>query len=86
MARVRGGRLRVSVQDRGGGIPEEFRAKVFEKFAQADSSDVRQKEGAGLGLAIAKALVEAMGGTIGFNANPDMGTGTTFYIELPEAT
>ncbi|HSN97694.1 MAG TPA: chemotaxis protein CheB [Candidatus Nanopelagicales bacterium] len=82
--RVGGGILRISVSDRGRGIPEAFRDKVFEKFAQADSSDVRRRGGTGLGLAISKALVEAMGGKIGFHANHD--AGTTFTIDLPEAS
>lgn len=78
---VRGPRVRVSVTDQGPGIPEEFRARVFEKFAQADASDSRQKSGTGLGLAITKELIERMGGTVGFDCPP--GQGTTFWCELP---
>ena len=51
-------RLRVAVADCGPGIAEEFHSRIFGKFAQADSSDTRQKGGTGLGLSIAKALVE----------------------------
>ncbi len=72
---------RVEVQDSGIGIPEEFRAQVFDKFAQADSSAERRFEGAGLGLSIARKLIEAMGGEIGFNTVLDQGS--TFYIEVP---
>ncbi|KFA91359.1 ATP-binding protein [Archangium violaceum] len=79
-----GSRLRVSVEDRGPGIPESFRARIFEKFAQADGSDTRRKGGTGLGLSIARALVERMGGTLDFVTTE--GTGTTFRVELPEHT
>jgi PAS domain S-box-containing protein len=75
--------LRVEIEDFGAGIPEEFRARIFEKFARADSSTTRLVEGSGLGLSIARNLVEAMGGTIGFRSVA--GSGTTFHIELPRA-
>ncbi|MFY0565227.1 ATP-binding protein [Archangium lansingense] len=81
LARV-GTRLRVSVEDRGPGIPESFRARIFEKFAQADGSDTRRKGGTGLGLSISRALVEQMGGTLDFVTGD--GLGTTFRVELPE--
>ncbi|MET0404888.1 MAG: ATP-binding protein [Cystobacter sp.] len=76
------GRLRVSVEDRGPGIPESFRARIFEKFAQADGSDSRRKGGTGLGLSIARSLVQRMGGTLDFTTRA--GAGTTFRVELPE--
>lgn len=78
----RGHALRVSVADRGPGIPAEFRAQLFQKFAQADASDTRQKGGTGLGLSISKAIVEKLGGRIGFETAE--GAGTTFYFDLPE--
>ncbi len=74
--------VRVAVHDDGAGIPEEFKNQIFQKFAQADSSDTRQKGGTGLGLSIAKAIVEKHGGTIGFDSVD--GHGTTFYFQLPE--
>jgi signal transduction histidine kinase/PAS domain-containing protein/ActR/RegA family two-component response regulator len=77
-----GGRVRVSVADKGPGIPEEFRSHLFEKFAQADSSDRRAKGGTGLGLAIVKGIVEHLGGTIAVDSV--LGVGTTFHIDLPE--
>jgi PAS domain S-box-containing protein len=73
--------VRVEVSDRGAGIPEAFRPKIFGRFAQADSADSRIKGGTGLGLAISKRLIEMMQGRIGFEDRP--GGGTTFFFELP---
>jgi PAS domain S-box-containing protein len=75
------GKVRVSVSDRGPGIPAQFRDTIFSKFAQADSSDTREKGGTGLGLAISKAIVEEHDGTIGFET--ETGEGTTFHFDLP---
>ena len=72
---------RIAVADRGPGIPPEFRPRLFEKFAQADSSDRRRGQGTGLGLAIVKAIVERLGGACGFESEP--GRGATFHIDLP---
>ncbi|SFU74909.1 multi-sensor hybrid histidine kinase [Polaromonas sp. YR568] len=77
-------KVRAEVVDVGPGIPEEFSARIFQKFSQADSSDTRQKGGTGLGLNISRALVEKMGGTIGFSSKA--GVGTTFFFEVPEWT
>ncbi len=76
------GAVRVAVRDYGSGIPEEFRDKIFRKFTQADSSSTRVRGGTGLGLNIAKSIVEKHGGKIGFETEIDKGT--TFYFELPE--
>ena len=73
--------LRVGVHDRGPGIPEAFKTRMFGRFNQADSTTSRQKGGTGLGLAICKRLVEMMNGRIGFEDRP--GGGTTFWFELP---
>ncbi len=73
--------VRICVHDHGKGIPEEFKSRIFSKFAQADSSDTRQKGGTGLGLNITKAIVEKQGGSISFDS--DEGKGTTFYVDLP---
>ena len=75
--------VRFSVTDRGPGIPDDFHDRIFQHFTQADSSDTRQKGGTGLGLSISKAIVENLGGTIGFkNIEP---CGTTFFFVLPQA-
>jgi PAS domain S-box-containing protein len=76
-----GPNVRVAVHDRGSGIPEAFRPRIFDRFTQADSTATRQKGGTGLGLAICKRLVELMQGRIGFDDRP--GGGTTFWFELP---
>jgi signal transduction histidine kinase len=75
--------LRVNVRDDGPGIPQEFRARIFEKFSQADSSATRAKGGTGLGLHIARRFIEHMRGRIGFESTP--GAGATFWVELPAA-
>lgn len=80
----RGEYIRISVTDMGSGIPEQFRSQVFQKFAQADTSTSRQHKGSGLGLSISKAIVERLGGAIGFESQP--GIETTFYVDLPEMT
>jgi PAS domain S-box-containing protein len=81
LSRQAGG-LRIAISDRGPGVPDSFRDRLFQKFAQADSSDTRQRGGTGLGLSITKAIVERLGGTIKYQARP--GGGTTFTIDLPE--
>ncbi len=81
--RVRGGydSVTISVHDQGPGIPEQFQSRIFEKFAQADSSDSRAKGGTGLGLSIVKTIVERLGGGVGFDSAA--GEGTTFFVTLP---
>ncbi|HLY09114.1 MAG TPA: ATP-binding protein [Planctomycetota bacterium] len=77
------GLVKVRVADRGPGIPDEFRKRIFQKFAQAETSDarIRQGQGTGLGLSISKAIVERMNGAIGFES--EIGRGTTFFFSLP---
>ena len=80
-AKLDKGRVRISVEDQGEGISEEFRGQIFQRFAQADSSDQRNKGGTGLGLAISKELVEKMGGIIDFSPNEPLGS--IFWLEFP---
>lgn len=75
------GSVRVIVTDNGPGVPDNFRARLFQKFSQADASDSRQKGGTGLGLAICKEIIERMGGTVGVESTP--GQGASFYFDLP---
>jgi len=76
-----GAYARVVVQDYGPGIPNEFREHIFQKFSQADASDSRARGGSGLGLNITRAIVERLGGTIGFDSVA--GKGAVFYVDLP---
>ena len=76
-----GPNVRLAVHDRGSGIPEAFRSRIFGRFSQADSTATRQKGGTGLGLAICKRLIELMQGRIGFEDRP--GGGSSFWFELP---
>lgn len=79
----REGGFRVAVRDHGPGIPEEFSSRIFQRFAQADSSDTREKGGTGLGLSITKVIVEKHGGHIDYSSR--LGTGTEFFFDLPAA-
>jgi CheY-like chemotaxis protein len=76
-----GGRHRITVADRGPGIPEEFKGRIFSKFAQADASDTRAQGGTGLGLSIVREIVTRLGGSVGFEARE--GGGTVFCVDLP---
>jgi PAS domain S-box-containing protein len=78
------GTVRIAVRDHGHGIPSEFRPRIFQKFAQADASDARQKGGTGLGLSIVKQIVTRLGGTVTFE--DATGGGTAFYVDLPSWT
>ena len=73
-------KYKVSVKDYGQGIPESFRPHIFNRFAQADSSDTRAKGGTGLGLSITKAIIERHGGTLAYQSQ--QGVGTEFYFIL----
>lgn len=76
-----GKRAHIVVADQGTGIPKEELAQIFERFHRVDPSRNRETGGFGLGLAIAKALVEAYGGTI--VAQSELGRGTRMIVELP---
>ena len=80
-AEERDGKVRIAVRDHGPGIPEHFRSRIFEKFAQADTSDARTKGGTGLGLSIVREIVQRMGGSVGFGDAPS--GGTVFFADLP---
>lgn len=77
-----GMQVEVRVADSGQGINRDFLPFVFDRFRQADSTSTRQHGGLGLGLAIARHLVEIHGGTI-MAESPGEGRGATFSVRLP---
>jgi len=80
-----GVRLRIEVADSGIGIERQAQERMFEPFTQADASSTRSYGGAGLGLAIARELVELMGGTIGCDSEPGRGSTFWFAVDLDGA-
>jgi PAS domain S-box-containing protein len=81
-AELRGEWVRAYVRDAGMGIPEEFRGRIFRKFAHAESDGAGS--GAGLGLYLTRQMVEQMRGTIGFISQ--VGEGSTFWVEFPRVS
>ncbi|MDQ5936056.1 MAG: domain S-box protein [Cyanobacteriota bacterium erpe_2018_sw_21hr_WHONDRS-SW48-000092_B_bin.40] len=82
-AEIPGGFIEVHVTDRGRGIPESFKNRLFQRFQQVEASDAKKKGGTGLGLAICKGIVEQHGGTIGVES--EEGKGSTFWFRIPKA-
>ncbi|HMQ54294.1 MAG TPA: ATP-binding protein, partial [Anaerolineae bacterium] len=80
-SQARPNEVRLSVRDNGAGIASEKLAYIFERFYRADEARTQSSGESGLGLAIAKSIVEAHGGTI--TAESEEGQGTTFIIWLP---
>lgn len=74
-------RVRISVTNRGIGIPDSFKNKIFQTFSQADVSTTRSEDGTGLGLAISKQIMERLGSSIRYKSVPNQET--TFYFDLP---
>jgi signal transduction histidine kinase/PleD family two-component response regulator len=81
---TKGNFVQFYVKDTGIGIPAELHDKVFIRFIQAEQSMTKNYEGAGLGLAISKGLVELLGGKIWVESV--VGKGTTFFFKLPDVT
>ncbi len=77
-----GKEFQVSISDRGIGVSPDFFDHIFERFYRVRNTASRQYSGIGMGLFIAKAIVEAHGGRIWLSSNP--GTGSTFYFTLPK--
>jgi signal transduction histidine kinase len=82
-ARRTDGRVEISVADTGVGIAAEHLPRVFERFYRVDASRSRDDGGTGIGLAIARSIVEGHGGRI--VARSDPGRGSTFTFDLPAA-
>lgn len=80
----RGEEARVSVRDTGVGIPEEHLPRVFDRFYRVDKARSRQAGGSGLGLSIARKVVEAHGGNIGIKSQVGQGTNVWFTVPLAE--
>lgn len=78
---VQGNHVIVSVADQGEGIPPQYLDKIFERFFQVDSTTKRRVGGIGLGLSIARSIIEAHDGKIWAESTP--GQGSTFYFTLP---
>lgn len=74
-------RLRIEVRDTGAGIPFHRQHTIFDKFVQADGSTTRSHGGAGIGLAMCRQIVSALGGEIGMTSRPD--AGSTFWFAIP---
>lgn|GEM_PF-4507285 len=79
--RNRGAEVLVMVSDNGFGIPKDEQSGIFKRFYRAPSAVKMQTEGSGLGLYLARAIVEAHGGRIWFESIP--GEGTSFYFTIP---
>jgi signal transduction histidine kinase len=73
--------LRISVKDDGIGILPEMQEKIFDLFTEAKRPGTAGEQSFGLGLAISRQIVEAHGGKIWFENNPNKGT--TFFVDLP---
>jgi signal transduction histidine kinase/ActR/RegA family two-component response regulator len=79
----RGDEVRFEVRDTGAGFDAEQKAKLFQRFQQADNSATRKHGGAGLGLAICDQYVRLMGGQIACDSNPGQGSMFGFALDLP---
>jgi signal transduction histidine kinase/HPt (histidine-containing phosphotransfer) domain-containing protein len=73
--------LRFSVIDTGLGVPREIASRLFDPFTAGDQTYARAHQGAGLGLAVAKRIVDSLGGNMGFDSEP--GEGSTFWFSVP---
>lgn len=75
--------VQICVSDSGEGIPAGSESKVFGRFSQIDGTTTRKHQGSGLGMNIARLIMEQLGGRIYYESEPNVGT--TFFIELPQS-
>ena len=75
------GNVRVTVSDRGPGVPEELRDRIFDSFTQTDGSVTRSHEGLGIGLFLARRIMRAHGGELTYAPRPD--GGSSFELSFP---
>jgi signal transduction histidine kinase len=80
-ALVGGDRIRIAVRDTGIGIAQEDLGRIFEEFGQVENSRQRHVKGTGLGLSLARTIAELLGGSVGVESAP--GVGSTFWLEIP---
>ena len=71
---------RVTISNKGRPIPHNFRKVIFQSFVQSDKTDTRRREGSGLGLSIAKKILDQLDGRIDYHSDE---TGTSFWFDLP---
>ncbi len=84
VVRADGERAVLEVHDDGAGVPEGDRDSIFERFTRLDEARTRDAGGAGLGLALVRAIVELHGGTVEVDESPDL-AGARFTVSLPES-
>ncbi len=78
-------RTHIKVEDNGIGMTREFLDQIFDSYSRADSKRVQKTEGAGLGMAITKYIVDAMGGTISVTSEPNKGTAFHLTLDIEKA-
>jgi len=83
-AGVSQGDIKIEIRDHGKGVPDEFSSKIFTRFSQADGTSQRVVAGTGLGLNICKGIVEAHGGSIGYENSQE--GGAIFWFKIPMTT
>ena len=79
-------RIHIRVKDNGIGMTEDFLKKIYESYTRADGTRIHKTEGAGLGMAITKYIVDAMDGTIDVRSEPDKGTEFYLTFDFEKAT
>ena len=79
---IRDGKLHIEITDEGGGVPLDQRTQLFRRFSHVDAPGERARQGAGLGLSVVKAIVEAQQGEVGITDHPEGGNSFWFTLRL----